>query len=324
MSEGRDALHPHGAVHFFSDHPKLGGLLALLAFGTAFSQKLSTSGVWLCMGFASLMLVLWIHELSAKRKSVLITLYALPLVGTILLYGWWLTSPPLLPVVFRLPQTLGWYERLYIRSQMTGFNQYLRDLGFDLPGTLPSVGLGELPVVPGTPQGARRGVAVAAGNPAEYSWVIILGPDSALDAVMITNGYCGQIFFKLLDVLSGRPDMVGREVARATICNYLTYSYLDYLGNERNTPWVAAMWDIRQYYGREFMDRSLVYSYRLFDDVEDASFKATGDAEFNNYFGRKVMRGISQMDLTEQTEMAVTRILEAHGIHLTSSSVVAQ
>lgn len=298
--------------------------MAFLALAAGFSPKQSTLGVWICITVACVFIVLFAHDFTAGKSWAWIgaLMRAAPVCVVVIVYGWWLSSPPLLVVVFRSPQKLNVVQRTEIRWWMTGFRQYMRDLGFDVPPTLPSVGIGDLPGVPGSPHGARHGVAVTAGSTSDYSWVLVLGPDKPADEFMVVHGYCTQMFYTFWDVLNGKPDMIARSVSQKNFCDYLTYSYLGNLGREVTSRWLSAMWAVREAYGAAFMDRSVTYTYRMFDDPNDSLYttETITDAKFDEYFSRKLLRGIEQMDLSDETQAKVTQIFQTYGIHVNAAS----
>jgi hypothetical protein len=85
-----------GLFDHISDHPKLSGFLAFIAFAATFSPRVSGTAVWLCLlgawVFASGMIVgvprLCIHRWRKPISGALIFLVALGLV----IYGRWLTG----------------------------------------------------------------------------------------------------------------------------------------------------------------------------------------------------------------------------------------
>jgi hypothetical protein len=80
-----------GMWDYITDHPKVAGVLALLAFAATFSPKASTVAAWLCIVAAWALALLWmagIPAIKAQRKSwIPVVVAALVLGAGMFLYG---------------------------------------------------------------------------------------------------------------------------------------------------------------------------------------------------------------------------------------------
>lgn len=313
----------------------------MVALAPTFTPHVSAIATWICICVACVMVALLLHEVGAKKHTPSLNLLTIPLCCVFLLYGWWLVTPPLMDVIFRNPSGIGTWRRYQIRRDMTEFHQYLSTLGFDLPSTLPTVGVESLPYATVTPDGKETpilgpqyktdcGAAVGATSPSNYGWIITIGTTCADNPFFTVYGYCQQMFFILFDVSDPdkrpKPEFINRLAAMHTMSAYFSYSYMNRLGREIGGRWVNALWRIREIYGSEFADHALVYAYRFIDspqpgDTPDA-VGGSADDTFDIYFRTRLMRGVAQMDLTEQTENEINAILKSRGIHVPPSSSV--
>jgi hypothetical protein len=291
-NEGADELAPIGSA------------------APTFAPKTSPIAVWICIGLACVMLILWAHETGAhKAHPFLYTILGFPCCLPLLAYGFWLTQPPLLPVVFRESPALPALKRYYIKREMTLFSHYLADVGFDLPKALPVVT---------SASRARFGSVGTEGGPSPYSWSMNLAPDLVMSRWAITTGYSIQIFHILFDASNNkRVDFINRFGLTRDYYTYYVDSYLNHT-EAHELPIIMGLWEIRSRFGKDFTDHGLLYAYNLLDSqTPDPS--ATGDED--DYLREHLMRGFRVMVGPQfyqgdvDSLAAIDAILKAHGVH---------
>jgi hypothetical protein len=188
-----------------------------------------------------------------------------------------------------------WIDRYRITRRMSEFNRYLSDVGFNLPnappigiGTVRMLGTFTMPALTvfATIPGAR--VAVGA-NPEASSITLDEYAFRSLD--IVTQAYAIQTFQVLFNTPNSQtPNYNNRVMMSRVYSDYFRFSYLNRLDNfGPPDEAVKALWDIRQKLGVEFTDHSLMYAFKLPDDVDPT-------ADFARYFSTRLLKGVSVME----------------------------
>jgi hypothetical protein len=255
------AYHPHGIAHFFSDHPKLGPLMAFIALAAGLSQRHTATGVWLCISAACLVVLLWAHDIALDKgkNAVWGTLKGVPWCIVIISLGWWLNQPESLSVIFKNPADVTFYRQYRIRRAITLYRAYLSEVGFEVPKEKPLVVIG----------GGGNGILTHAQAPIGEQHPlmpngIMLTKEQSTDDKEVS--FDSSVSFFATAFLSGIPrDPVEPRLAQLALgqlyAEYFSYSYWNRAGI-RTSPWLKALWDMRSKFGKAFMDNVLTFVFR--------------------------------------------------------------
>jgi hypothetical protein len=298
------SAHPGGIAHFFSDHPKLGPLMGLIALGAGLSQRHTEFGVWVCMAGACVVTLLWAHDIAIRRGRALGgTLKGLPYCLPILLLGWWLNEPPLLKIVFKRPiasaDDISPYRRYTIGRSITHYAAYLSDLGFELPKSPPIIGIG-----------ARPGV---------IDGVITLRNGFTSKQVVWT--YSQLVFTSSVNAgsLFGSQRAVQRIIISMVYGSYFDCSYEDTLEGFtdpiKDNKFFQAIWELRLVLTQYVIDRALAYA--LIQIIREGLSDDGISPDIDSYFGRAIEAGIDKMssNFTEDKKI-IDAVFKKYNIHV--------
>jgi hypothetical protein len=313
-------MKPHGnTIHppdkslllRIADHAKLAGFIALEAVAIAFSQKPSSAAVWVASVGACIFLILLVREFSSTRGRLFTSLVAIASCLVVLAIGTWLNEPPYLPVVFKNPSEPNLLRRILIRRRMTEFNLYVAGIGFEVPHTIPPIGIGEETMVLAASRGEAGGISLSRDadqrNIVEMYSAVIFVP-------LIAGGQHGIVTASKTEAFSGLDTESKRRMWASSI--YSTYFVCSYFNDCSrrvvDDPWIDILWEIRAELGKWRTDHALMYALEPFDIWMPREGESLDSA-----FGTCVLAGILTMSNDPVADGdRVKKILGRHDIKL--------
>jgi hypothetical protein len=304
-------------VHFIADHPKLWGMMALVALAVALSGKMSHSGIWICLSFAWILGLLFIREILAvaSNQRLYTGLLALLIGVGVLWLGIWLvspTTPTVVHITFKESPLFTNERKRVIVQEMTRFRQYLVGLGFDVP-----VDTEPMSAVSRGPAGEPPILSPGYGEELSIDSGDLDNPEE------IRNLYSSYVFNKLFAVtrdlsISPAPEFEQKLVASMprmgaayVFSKYFTADYVREIrtdtyrfGGARN--WIFALWEMRRDLGRDFTNHSLLYTHKFYNDGEPI---VLSHYVFDIYFRERLLRGTSAADNNNEHKERINAIL---------------
>ncbi len=212
-------------------------------------------------------------------------------------------TPPDVSLIFKDSPLLTPGRKRRITDGINSFYLYLKSVGFPVENELPPIGV--------SPYNVQMMGGIFPGT--IYQRQIYLPKDSLDDTDAIRMVYASYVFrtmFGTLGNLNAVPDPEKDQIAAALFEVYFASS----LANRnldrsewQGHKWMGALWDIRQKRGKEFADRAMYYTYKMWDPKP-----VPGD--FESKFWTRFLAGVWVIDNNGTSIEAVGSILAQHHI----------
>lgn len=310
----------HASFHKFTGHGKWGPLLGCLALSAYCADKNFMFGAWILLISALVVVFAWVDEFRKEGgQSKYYLLWGIPFCLPLLGSAAWLFQPALPEIVFKDSPALGIYQRYHIRRVLFGVRSYLVKTGFDVPNSIPPIGIDSVAMASEFATGSAIGLS-----------------DGYQDDELIFQYVASVVSPRVFSSMRKREGLSqseesaikaqgGSVVVVTSYADYFTASYLGrypshFPGRPVLPSFTSSIWELRNTRGQTFVDHAMVYSISVLENEKQPIAADLSNPDL--YMARVFMAGAMPMETDLVAgETDEKRVFSHHGIVIPAPSV---